>query len=242
MLPHWVSRGAQKNFNEFMIRLEAAAEENCLPRVDVTFCQRLIAKARLFKDIDRIAQLHGAGSLKSFVTAYTMSYLVKATNQRLDLERIWRDQRISPATAAAVETMVDRVIYVIDNPRSGNHSGEWAKKEDCWVTVCGIRWNLPADLESELLPTPIVDPVGPAPELDAESESHPDVAEVSSIPPDEWFAIQHWAKETRSLPPDQRQRLASIGRRLQASESIRAGIATDALRLRTKAYAAGFKL
>ncbi|WP_030169983.1 AIPR family protein [Spirillospora albida] len=242
MLPHWVSRGAQKNFNEFMIRLDTAMAEDRAPRVDVPFCQRLIAKAKLFKDIDRIAFQHGAGSLKSFVTAYTMSYLVQATNQRLDLDRIWREQRISPATAAAVETLVDRVMHVIDNPRSGNHSGEWAKKEDCWITVCGIRWNLPADLESELLPTPIVDPVGPTTELDAETESHPDVAEASSIPPDEWFAIQRWAKETRNLLPDQRQRLALVGRRLQASEPIRTGIATDALRLRAKAYAAGFKL
>ncbi|MFB4308395.1 AIPR family protein [Actinomadura sp. GTD37] len=243
MLPHWVSRGAQKNFNEFMIRLDTAVDEDRAPRVDVAYCQRLIAKAKLFKDIDRIAQQHGAGSIKSFVTAYTTSYLVKATNQRLDLDRIWREQRISPATTAAVETLVDRVMNVIDNPRSGNHSGEWAKKEDCWLTVSGIRWNLPTDLETELLPARIVDPVGPATDLDLDTETapHPDVAKVSSIPPDEWFAIQRWAKETRNLLPDQRQRLALVGRRLQASEPIRTGVATDALRLRTKAYAAGFK-
>src|SRR5262249_29906139 len=81
MLPHWVSRGAQKNFSEFTIRLDDAAADDRMPRVDVRYCQRLIAKAKLFKDIDRIAQRHRAGSNKSFVTAYTMSFLAKATNQ-----------------------------------------------------------------------------------------------------------------------------------------------------------------
>jgi hypothetical protein len=240
-LPHWVSRGAQKNFSEFMIRLDAAVAENRAPLVDVSFCQRLIAKAKLFKDIDRIVQQHGAGSLKSFVTAYTVSYLVNATNQRLDLDRIWREQKVSPATAAAVDTLVDRIMRVIETPRSGNHSGEWAKKEDCWEVICGIRWNVSADLENELLPGPIIDPVGPAPDVDSGTEPHPNVAEVAAIPSEEWFAIQRWAKETQHLLPDQRQRLILVGRRVQASEPIREGTATDALRLRAKAYAAGFR-
>jgi hypothetical protein len=242
MLPYWASRGAQKNFAEFMIRLEEAATQERAPRVDVPFCHRLIAKAILFKSIDQIARSHGAGSFKAPVTIYTMSYLAKATNQRLDLERIWREQRISPSTVAAIEGLIGHVMAVITNPKFGNHAGEWAKKETCWVAVCDIRWNLPADLEFELLPSPIVDPVGLTPDLDPEAPPHPDVAEMSSIPPEEWFAIQRWARETQTLEPDQRQRLAQVGRCLQAGKYIRGAVATDVLKLREKAYAVGFKL
>ncbi|MEV5754941.1 AIPR family protein [Actinoallomurus sp. NPDC052308] len=242
MLPHWASRGSQKNFAEFMIRLEEATAKENAPQVDVPFCHRLIAKAILFKSIDQMARRNGAGSFKAPVTIYTMSYLAKATNQRLDLERIWRDQRLSPATAAAIDSLIDYVMPVIVNPKSGNHAGEWAKKEACWSAVCDIRWKLPAELESELLPSPITDPVGSTSEPGPEITLHPDVTEVSSIPPEEWFAIQRWAKETQTLEPDQRQRLAQVGRRLQASEPIRAAVATDVLKLRQKAYAVGFRI
>ncbi|RVX44931.1 AIPR protein [Nonomuraea polychroma] len=240
MLPHLVSRGAQKNFSEFMIKLEVAVKADQVPRVDVRYCQRLIAKAKLFKDIDRIAQRHQAGSNKSFVTAYTMSLLVKATNQRLDLDRIWREQGVSPALAAAVEGLVDRVMAVINNPRGGNHSGEWAKKAECWERVCRIHWSVPADLEAELLPEPVIDPVGPSPESTDEMDLPEEVVLVGEIAPEEWFSIQRWAKETQSLTPDQRQRLAVVGRRLQNGEPIRVDVAVEALKLRAMAISAGF--
>src|SRR5690606_30754390 len=49
-LPHVVSMGAQKNFNEFSIRLK----ERGKIKVDLEYFQHLIAKAILFKASDKI--------------------------------------------------------------------------------------------------------------------------------------------------------------------------------------------
>jgi len=48
-LPHIVSRGAEKNFREFMIRLGDKSRA-----VDAAYCQRLIAKAILFRATEKI--------------------------------------------------------------------------------------------------------------------------------------------------------------------------------------------
>jgi hypothetical protein len=240
-LPYWVSRGAQKNFSEFMIRLTESTEKGEMPLVDVRYCQRLIAKEILFKEIDKIARNQGAGSYKSFVTTYTMARLSLATNKRVDLDLIWRDQGITSALTAAIRDLCPRVLKSLSNPLHGNHVGEWAKKPECWGAVSKLRWSVPADLEAELLPEPIVDSVGP-PGIREEPELNGDVALVSEIPPEEWFAIQRWAKETHSLEPDQRQLVARVGRQLQNGLQVRTATAGDALHIRSAAINAGFNL
>ena len=56
-LPHIVSRGAEKNFREFMIRL---AEKT--PAVERVYCQRLIAKAILFRSTEKIVTAQGSAA------------------------------------------------------------------------------------------------------------------------------------------------------------------------------------
>jgi hypothetical protein len=229
-LPHEVSRGAQKNFVEFMIRLKDDPIT-----VDVPYCQSTIAKAILFKAIDRIAALHGAGSYKSFVTTYSVARLSLAVDRRLDLHRIWREQSITAATGAAAHDLVPRVLETITNSGNGQHVGEWAKKVGCWEAVSSLRWAVPDALKAELLGAPVLEA-----STGTDVGSERTMAELVRVAPSEWAAIEAWAKETRSLEPWQRQLAGQVGRRLKQGEQIDAPQAAEALHIRSEALRLGF--
>ncbi|WP_407565976.1 AIPR family protein [Streptomyces sp. 184] len=230
-LPFQVSRGAQKNFAAFMVRIDEAP-----PHVDVQYCQRVIAMAVLFRAVDRIAATHEAGSYKSMITTYTVARLSLATDRRIDLDRIWREQRISPALEDAIDDLCPRVMAVVTNPREGNHVGEWAKKPSCWDAVSRVRWTVPRDLQSELREHPL-DEEAPAGGTEGDEGARD---EVTMVPADEWYALERWAKETHNLVPAQRQLAQYVGRRLELDQEVPEPQAVQALHARNEALSLGF--
>ncbi|MEU5932433.1 AIPR family protein [Micromonospora sp. NPDC047187] len=230
-LPYLVSRGGQKNFVEFMIRVDKAP-----PRVDVQYCRWVIAMAILFKAADRIANSHKAGSNKSIVTTYTLARLSLASDRRIDLDRIWREQGISPALETALHDLSPRVMRTVLNPVEGGHVGEWAKKVACWDAVSRVPWKVPPALMLELLDRPLDEAALAGGTGDEEGASE----EASLIPADQWYAIDRWAKETRNLEPWQRQMAQFIGRRLELEQEIPETQAVQALHARNEAIRLGF--
>jgi hypothetical protein len=230
-LPFQVSRGAQKNFAAFMVRIDEAP-----PHVDVQYCQRVIAMAVLFKAVDRIAATHEAGSYKSMITTYTVARLSLATDRRIDLDRIWREQRISSALEDAIDDLCPRVMAVVTNPREGNHVGEWAKKPSCWDAVSRVRWTVPRDLQSELREHPL-DEEALAGGTEGDEGARD---EVTMVPADEWYALERWAKETHNLVPAQRQLAQYVGRRLELDQEVPEPQAVQALHARNEALSLGF--
>ncbi|MGW7237022.1 AIPR family protein [Streptomyces sp. NPDC054804] len=230
-LPFHVSRGSQKNFAAFMTRIDEAP-----PRVDVQYCQRVIAMAILFKAVDGIAATHDAGSYKSMITAYSVARLSLATGQRIDLDRIWREQRISPALEDAIDDLCPRVMAVVTRPREGNHVGEWAKKAACWDAVSRVAWSVPRDLQIELRDHPLDEETLAGGTEGDEGASD----EVTLVPADEWYAIEQWAKETHNLEPSQRQLAQYVGRRLELGQEVPEPQAVQALHARNEALSLGF--
>ncbi|MFF0266869.1 AIPR family protein [Kribbella sp. NPDC004536] len=230
-LPYQVSRGAQKNFVAFMLTVDKTP-----PRVDVQYCQRVIAMAILFKATDRIAAICGAGSHKSMITTYTVARLTLETDRRIDLDRIWREQGVSPALDAAVRDLCPRVMRAVTTPLEGNHVGEWAKKAACWDAVSRVDWKAPRTLISELLDHPLDDAAlerGTGIEQGAGEEA-------ALISADEWYAIERWAKETHNLEPWQRQLVQLVGRRIELEQVISEAQAVQALHARMEALRLGF--
>ncbi|GAA4993639.1 AIPR family protein [Streptomyces siamensis] len=230
-LPYHVSRGAQKNFVEFMVNVDKAP-----PRVDVQYCQRVIAMAVLFKAVDRIAAIHGAGSHKSMITTYTVARLSLATDRRIDLDRIWREQGVTPVLEAAIHDLCPRVMRAVTTPLEGNHVGEWAKKATCWDAVSQVPWTAPRALAAELLDHSL-DEAALAGGTGAEEGAG---EEAALIPADEWYAIERWAKETRNLEPWQRQLAQFVGRRIELEQEVSETQAVQALHARAQALRLGF--
>jgi hypothetical protein len=144
--PQIVSLGAEKNFLDFMSRIDTYRQD-----LDPEWFHRLIAKGILYRAATQVARRRQSGYYAQNV-GYTLSKLYHATRQRIDLPEVWRHQRPSEATLLAIEELSDLVQEVIVHPVGRyTHIGEWCKKTECWKVVSELRWQVPPELEEELL-------------------------------------------------------------------------------------------
>jgi hypothetical protein len=237
-LPHIVSRGAEKNFREFMIKMGEST-----PEVDTTYCQRLIAKAILFRATEKIVSAQNFGGYRANIVTYTIALLSNLTGQRIDLDRIWREQALSPALANAIADASYPVHSVITNPVRMANISEWAKKPECWTRVLEAGWQVPADLRAELVKerTAGRHAAGKHRSIEEAAQGESAVAVITEMSADDWFAVAHWAKETQNLEPWQRQAAATIGQSLIKGWEISARQAEQGLRLMEEARSLGFR-
>ncbi|PLW72999.1 abortive phage resistance protein [Streptomyces sp. SCUT-3] len=226
-LPYWVARGAQKNFAEFQMRVKETP-----PIVDAEYCRRVIAMGILFKEVDKVAKAHGAGSQKAVVTAYTMARLCEATERRIDLDRIWREQTVSAAVVQAVDDLCSQVKDTVI--QEGRLATEWGKNPQCWEDVRAIDWQVPDELAAELLDRP----VGFAVDTQEEDEEH--LARLQEIPPAEWHALADWARETRRMELKEQQAATAAANKLETGAEIAPYQVRQALAVYEKAVELGF--
>lgn len=137
-LPHLVSLGAQKNFARFTVRL---AEQNHL-NPDELYFRHLIAKAILFKRSEKIVQNENFGGYRANIVTYTLSYLSYTTQQDIDLDRIWKEQNLTPELQETIQVISREIHRVITNPPDGRNVTEWCKRESCWKAVQSISIDL----------------------------------------------------------------------------------------------------
>lgn len=207
--PWLVSRGAEKNFRAFMTE-----QTGKKPTADVHYVQRLIARGILFQATQKIVTEQKFGGYPANIVTYSIAKIANATAQRIDLDRIWRDQGISDALARAIAEVSHLVHKVIIEPPVGaTHVGEWAKKEACWARIVALDWQVPAALERELLQLGKVQRAKREDErVGLTDEDSAAITKVVSVSADSWFAISRWARETRNLEAWQRSLAYSIGR------------------------------
>jgi hypothetical protein len=175
------------------------------------------------------------------VVTYTIAKLASATGQRIDLDRIWREQRLSPALAAAVDDLSRRVRRVIVTPTGNANVTEWAKRPECWRRVSDIEWAVPDELRAEYAdPAATVRRGRHAAETDSQAAARVKIA-VASIPAEDWFAVAAWAKDTKNLEPWQRRVATEVGKHLWNGLDLTINQATQAERLMAEAQRLGFR-
>lgn len=133
--PHFVSLGAQKNFNHFTKKTNELVKKNKLPGEN--FYKKLIANAILFKTVDKLfgrknIDAIGDTNLKSFTVAYTLSYFHYLTDNRLDLWKIYEEQYLD---ARIINELQKLIVFVYNHlVKASNNSliSEYAKKESSW--------------------------------------------------------------------------------------------------------------
>ncbi|MCX6848238.1 MAG: AIPR family protein [Verrucomicrobia bacterium] len=153
-LPHIVCKGNEKNFKEFAER----QEEHGAPMVNEQYFQNLIGKAILWKTCERLYSSLELIGLRSSSVPYAISWLVARSNARIDLKRIWQDQRLPPGLYDAMSVVLmaaDKHIRL-----SPHHpiKPEAAKKEECWKEFRGKTIPLALTWESEWADKPIITP------------------------------------------------------------------------------------
>ena len=117
-----------KNFFEFM----ATLEERAPLKPDDAFFWRLIAKAILFRSSEKIVQAQNYGGYRANIVTYSISWLSNKIGQRLDLEKIWRQQKLSDELEELIRIVSKHAYDHLVEGAAGGNVTEWAKREKCW--------------------------------------------------------------------------------------------------------------
>ncbi|WP_264521148.1 AIPR family protein [Flavobacterium sp. N1994] len=133
--PHFVSQGAQKNFIHYTKKINELVKKNKLPGEN--FYKKLIANAILFKAVDKLfgrknIDAIGDTNLKSFTVAYTLSYFYYLTDNRIDLWKIYEEQRVD---IRIINELQKLIVFVYNQlVKSSNNSliSEYAKRDSSW--------------------------------------------------------------------------------------------------------------
>jgi len=238
-LPYQVSEGAQKNFHKFMLRLKE--RKGFVP--DEAYYRNLIAKAILFRRTEKLVQQQQYGGYRANIVTYTLAFLSHKTAQRIDLERIWKEQGLTPALEAEIVAISRFVQKLIVNPPGGANVSEWCKKEKCWSLIRDYSYDLSSALESELVSVARPSAVtAPAPvSIDSLTEEEQAlIDEVAAVPAETWFALSRWAKETKNFQPWQRSLLFSVGSLIGRGQKPSIKQATHAIKAYKAAFEKGF--
>lgn len=142
--PHLVCKGAEKNFVAFAQKHENDGE----PLVDLNYFKHVVAKAILFRTTEKLVSQQKFGDFRANIVAYTIAWLAGKSGWRIDLERIWIQQRLfSSLCEAIIEVCKAANKHLLAQP--GNIR-EATKRQECWEAFRRTVIALPSQWEQEL--------------------------------------------------------------------------------------------
>jgi hypothetical protein len=203
-LPHLVSRGAQKNFAEFTLRVE----KGFVP--DIGYFQKLVAKAILFRAAERIVSGQEFGGYRANIVTYTLAWIAHHAGGGIDLQKIWAHQGIDQQLTDLITAVCPAVHKLIVNS-DGVNVTEWCKQEKCWSRIKGSDLGLSAYWKRVIQQWR--DSKVPA-NGDGNGEA---IDRVISLGGAAWLSLARWAKETRSLEDGQRSVASTLARTINSS-------------------------
>ena len=238
-LPHIVSRGAQKNFSDYMIRLSGRDKA----AVDRDYFERLIGKAILFRSAERIVQQQNFGGYRANIVTYTIALLSHAATQRIDLLRIWREQALTESLRTAIAEFSHEVHGIITSPPTARNITEWCKSERCWEAVRSNASRGPARyIAGELLGLSATrdEQKKAVSELSADYVNN--LEQVVKLSSERWGMLAQWGAETGAIDPGQRQLALKIGRAMSKGRDIKPPEAEEAVEILGVARSLGFEV
>jgi hypothetical protein len=75
------------------------------------------------------------------VTAYTVALLSEKLGSRIDLDRIWAKQALSPELLSQIATWAREVNDVLHSSSGGRMISEWAKRPECKDAVMSASYS-----------------------------------------------------------------------------------------------------
>ena len=147
--PHYVSLGAQKNFERFMADLAAGDAHPEEPLPSVTDWKQMVTKAIIFKTANKLIRPMFP-AFQANVTAYTVSILSERIGDRLDLDKVWQRQAISERLQEQIQVWAREVNDTLHRTAEGRMISEWAKRAECWQAVQSNPISNPLDSIPEL--------------------------------------------------------------------------------------------
>jgi hypothetical protein len=201
--PHFVAKGSQKNYVEFFKNVPKLLKDNKgLP--DNIFFEDIIAMAILFRTAENIYGVgeKAIGDLRFIVVPYTLSYLNKITEQKIDLYKIWKNQSVSDSLKHTIQELLYKVQEFLKTSvkQYGGLIGEWAKREDCWklLQVQPFTINL-MDIQEDLIDSKTQKRYKKEESEVEELTKKANSEELKAVPLALWKKIIEWGRATEKL-------------------------------------------
>ncbi len=194
--PHWVVKGNQKNYAQFM-------GFNIEKKIDNIYYENIISKAILFRTAEKIygVKPNSIGDMRYLIVPYSVSYFGYQTDYKLDLYKIWMNQCLSEPLKKVLRDLMKEIESFIKNKAPGALYGEWAKKEECWCELKKQKFDI------DFYPNQLdyLDQKNPSQRrkiVDDEItliQIQEDIDKIKSIPPEVWHKIEDWGRTTEHL-------------------------------------------
>jgi hypothetical protein len=220
--PHIVVRGNEKNYAKFI--------NNNLPdnikKINNVYFEDAVAKTILFRTADKLYGTKKSGNhigeLKQVVVPYTISLLYIITGGKLNLYKIWLEQKISSELSDFIYNLMKQVNEFILKESPVTHYIEWSKKEECWQKVKENEWayninDIVKDLIDENNPPKrkiISD------EIDGNEDFEHEMEIIRSIPSDLWKKIADWGQDSGFLNINSQTAARDIAHKLKFNHKI----------------------
>lgn len=198
--PHFVVRGNQKNYVQFI-------NFNLEKKINNIYFEDTIAKAILFRTAEKIYGIkpNAIGDMRSMTVPYSLSLLSFLTKGQIDLYKIWKFQSVSTQLKELIYVVMVAVEKYIKEIGPGGRFEEFAKKEECWIQVKNNDFNF--DLNS--IKQDLIDKKNPVKRIiisDDKTELQQrkeDLEKIKSISTSVWKKIEDWGRETSQLSDTQ---------------------------------------
>ena len=214
--PHFVVRGSQKNYMQFL-------NYNFNKKPDNIWFEDAVAKAILFTTAEKIygVKPNAIGDLRYITVPYSIAWLGYKLKYRLDLYKIWKKQGISDNLRKKLHEIMSKMEDFIKSDAPGSLYGEWAKKEECWYSIIENDFdidlgNISEDLEnknSEMRKKLGEDAV-------AQAEIEASISRIKTIHYKTWKKIENWGRDTRNLSQYQLNMAFTIGNKVRTNRNF----------------------
>lgn len=225
LLPYWVARGSQKNY----LHLLDQQKYNDPTR---TYFKQTVAIAILFRQAENLygKKPYSMGDLRYLVVPYAISWLNLRTERRLDLLKIWNNQRLSLPLEALLRSILLEVnnFFLTQKPDSYALVGEWAKKEECWNRLLNhdtAEWDVNFDGISEDLLELQDDMEG---ENTFSTESF---EKITSLPLEKWTEVSAYGQERLGFSLGELNTIRNLISRLRRNKQLPTQIVQNASKL-----------
>lgn len=242
--PHIVVRGSEKNYAQFIAKNLPSNPK----KVTNVYFEDTIAKAILFKAADKLYGTkrtgNNIGELKSVVVPYTIGLLNYLTKGRINLYRIWKNQKVSDALSNQIYSLMLQVNPYIMNISPSNNYLEWAKKEECWLAVRNNKdWKY--DLDS--IEEDLIDPDHPVSRkitvnsIEDDKFQH-DLKIITSIPYKLWLKFAEWGAESGELNLNLQTKAKEIANDLKYNHKLSTASVTRGIHIFDKVCEENYEL
>lgn len=208
--PHVVVRGSQKNYSQFL-------NYNFNHQPDNIYFEDAVALTILFTSAEKIYGIkpNSIGDLRYITVPYSIAWLGFKLNYKLDLYKIWKAQQISSDLKLVLHNLMIKIEEFIKSNAPGSLYGEWAKKEECWITIKKTDFNIPIDLlKKDLVNKSSVNRHRISIDETVQAELNASDERIRSIHTLTWKKIEEWGLATGKLSYYQTDMAFTIGNKI----------------------------